>query len=93
MEFKMRNGPITCARIVEYDGEYSCFFGKGEIVDIGPASRGSYGWVRVKDIGDWEDKMIETGIIHHGVLIHDPKVADAMEMFCKFTGIRAVKGA
>jgi L-fucose isomerase-like protein len=93
MEFKMRNGPITCARIVEYDGEYSCFFGKGEIVDIGPMSRGSYGWVRVKDIGDWEDKMIETGIIHHGVLIHDPKVADAMEMFCKFSGIRAIKGA
>jgi L-fucose isomerase-like protein len=93
LEFKMRSGPVTCARIVEYEGKYSCFFGKGEIVDIGPKSRGSYGWVRVKDIGDWEDKMIETGVIHHGVLIHDPKTADAMEMFCKFTGIQAVRGA
>lgn len=92
MEFKMRSGPVTCARIVEYQGQYACFFGTGEIVDIGPMSRGTYGWVRVNDIGDWEDKMIETGVIHHGVLIHDPKVADAMELFCKFTGIKAVRG-
>jgi L-fucose isomerase-like protein len=93
MEFKMRSGPVTCARIVEYEGKYSCFFGKGEIVDIGPMSRGTYGWVKVKDLGDWEDKMIETGVIHHGVLIHDPKVADALELFCKYLGIQAVRGA
>ncbi len=93
LEFKMKNGPVTCARMVEYNNEYSMFYGTGEVVDIPPMSRGAYAWVKVNDIGDWEDKMIETGIVHHGVLIHDPKVADALAMFCKFMGINAVKGA
>ena len=93
MEFRMKNGPVTCARMVEYGGKYTMFFGNGEIVDIGPMVRGAYGWVRVNDIRDWETKMVECGIVHHGVLIHDPKVADALEVFCKFMGIEAVRGA
>lgn len=92
IETKLKQGPVTCGRLLEYDGEYTFFFGTGEVVDIPPATRGAYGWVRVNDIGDWEDKMIECGAIHHGVLIHDPEVADALEMFCKFLGIRAVRG-
>ena len=35
--------------------------------------------------------MIEVGCVHHGVLIHDAKVADALAMFCKFMGIAAVR--
>lgn len=93
IEFKMKNGPVTCGRMVEYEGQYSMFYGTGEIIDIAPMSRGTYGWVKVKDVFDWEDKMIETGVIHHGVLIHDEKVADALAMFCKFLGIHAVRGA
>ena len=31
MEFKLKNGPVTCSRIVEYGGEYTMFFGNGEI--------------------------------------------------------------
>ena len=42
---------------------------------------------------DWEKKMVEHGIIHHGVLIHDPAVAAALESFCKFNGIEVVRGA
>lgn len=93
MEFKLKNGPVTCARLVEYGGKYSFFFGNGEIIDIGPMTRGAYGWVKVNDIRDWEQKMIDTGVVHHGVLIHDAKVADALEMFCNFLGIEAVRGA
>lgn len=93
MEFRLKNGPVTCARMVEYNGKYTMFYGTGEIVDIGPMVRGSYGWVRVKDVADWEKKMVECGVIHHGALIHDPKVADALAMFCRFLGIEAVRGA
>jgi L-fucose isomerase-like protein len=93
MEFRLREGPITCARLVEYDGEFTMFFGKGEIIDIKPYIRGAYGWVKVADIRDWETKMAEHGIIHHGVLIHDPAVADSLEMFCKYLGIKSVRGA
>ena len=93
LEFRLKSGPVTCARLVEYDGDYTMFFGTGEIIDIPPFVRGAYGWVQVTDVFDWENKMIENGIIHHGTLIHDPLVADALEMFCFFLGIKAVRGA
>ncbi len=93
LQFTLKPGPVTCSRLVEYDGEFTMFFGNGEIIDMPPATTGTYGWVKVNDVFDWENKMIENGIIHHGVLIHDPKVADALEMFCYFLGIKAVRGA
>lgn len=93
MEFRMKDGPVTCARMVEYGGKYSIFYGTGESIDIGPMTRGAYAWIRVNDVADWEQKMIEVGCVHHGVLIHDAKVADALAMFCKFMGIEAVRGA
>jgi L-fucose isomerase-like protein len=92
-EFKLKTGPVTCCRLVEYDGWFTMFIGEGEIIDIPPATRGSYGWVKVKDVMDWEQKMVDQGVIHHGVLIHDPKVADALESFCRFNGIEVVRGA
>jgi hypothetical protein len=36
--------------------------------------------------------MVDCGVIHHGTLIHDPMVADALEMFCKFLDINYVRG-
>jgi L-fucose isomerase-like protein len=93
LEFRLKEGPVTCARLVEYDGEFTMFFGSGTIVDLPPFVRGAYGWVRVNDVADWESKMVEHGIIHHGSLIHDPKVADALELFCRYLGIKAVRGA
>jgi L-fucose isomerase-like protein len=93
LEFRLKPGPVTCARLVEYGGEYTFFFGTGEVVDIPPFVRGAYAWVRVNDLADWERKMVEHGVIHHGTLIHDPMVADALDWFCKFLGIHAVRGA
>lgn len=93
LEFRLKNGPVSCARLVEYDGQFNMFYGSGEVVDIPPFVRGSYGWVKVNDVFDWENKMIDLGIVHHGTLIHDPKVADAMEWFCYFLGINGVRGA
>ena len=92
LEFRLKEGPVTCARLVEYDGEFTMFFGNGEIVDIPPFVRGAYGWVKVKDVFGWENKMIENGIIHHGVLIHDAKVSDALDEFCMFLNIKPVRG-
>ena len=90
-EFKLKSGPVTCCRLMEYDGFFTMFIGQGEMIDTPPAVRGSYGWVKVADVMDWEQKMVEHGIIHHGVLIHDPAVADALETFCKFNGIEVVR--
>ncbi|MCL2812977.1 MAG: hypothetical protein FWD23_00095 [Oscillospiraceae bacterium] len=91
VEFNIAPGKVTCLRLVEYGGEYTMFIGTGEIVDIEPFVRGSYGWVKVKDIEDWERKMIDAGVIHHGVLIRDEKAADALELFCKYANIKTVR--
>jgi L-fucose isomerase-like protein len=90
-EFRLRPGPVSCARLVEYDGKYTLFIGTGEIVNMEPALRGSYGWVKVRDVADWENKLVENGIIHHGCLVHDAEAADALEIFCHFLDIRAVR--
>jgi len=92
-EFMLKTGPVTCSRIMEYDGEFTMFVGLGEIVDIPPFVRGTYGWVKVKDVFDWEDKLVSSGMCHHGTLIHDAMTADALEMFGMFLGIDTVRGA
>jgi len=91
VEFNIAPGPVTCLRLVEYEGQYTMFIGEGEIVDIPPFIRGTYGWVKVKNIDDWETKMVEAGCIHHGVLIRDPKAADALALFCEYAGIQVVR--
>lgn len=91
LEFRHAPGPVSCARIVEYDAQFSMFIGSGEVVNISPYIRGTYGWVQVKDVMDWENKMIDTGIIHHGALIHDAKVADALEWFGYFLNIKTAR--
>jgi len=93
LEFRLKSGPVTCMRLVEYDGEFTMFIGRAEVQPIEPFVRGSYGWVRCADVMDWEQKMVEHGIIHHGVLIHDLEAADALESFCYFNDIKVVKGA
>jgi len=93
LEFRERTGPVTCCRLVEYDGWFTMFIGQGEVVNIPPKVRGSYAWVKVTDVMDWEQKLVENGIIHHGVMIHDPAVADALESFCRFNGIEVIRGA
>lgn len=92
-EFRLKTGPVSCCRLAEYEGWFTMFVGTGEVVDMKPEVRGSYGWVRVNDAMDWERKMVEHGIIHHGVLIHDPAVADALASFCRLNGIEVVRGA
>ncbi len=92
LEFRLKEGPVTCSRMVEYDGQYTFFTGTGTVINIPPFVRGGYGWVKVNDLADWEMKMVDCGIIHHGTLIHDPIVADALEMFCKFLNINYVRG-
>jgi len=91
--FTVKPGPVACCRLVEYDGRFTMFIGTGEVIESEPRTHGSYGWVKVRDVMDWERKMIEHGIIHHGVLVHDPEVAEGLESFCRFSGIEVVRAA
>ena len=90
LEFRLKEGPVTLCRLVEYEGEFTLFIGRGEVLNIGPPVRGSSAWVKVKEVLDWERLMVENGIVHHGVLIHDPRAAEALRWFCYFNNIRVV---
>lgn len=87
---RLREGPVTFCRLVEYDGEFAMFIGRGEVIDIGPKTGGSGGWVKVADIGEWERLMVQNGVIHHGVLIHGDLMS-ALRSFCYFNEIRIVE--
>ena len=92
IEFPLKAGAVTCSRLVEYDGQYNLFAGTGEVVPIAPYTRGTYGWVKVNDLDDWERKMIDAGVVHHGTLIYDPLVADALELAARFLKINFFRG-
>ena len=91
LEFRMKDGPCVGARILEYDGRYTLLLVEGEAVDVGPEVRGTYAWVRVRDVGAMEAAMAEAGAIHHGVLAYDAMAADALEMAAKFLGMGCVR--
>ena len=73
------------------NGEFSMFIGQAEVIDTAPETHGSYGWVKVPDVFDWEQVLVDNGIIHHGVLIHDPEVGPALKSFCHFLGIKVIE--
>lgn len=91
VEFRMKEGPVTCLRLLEYEGEYRMFISTGTSVNIEPYVRGTYAWVKVNDIKKMENAMIEAGAIHHGVLVFSETAADDLEMLCKFLNIKVIR--
>ncbi|MHB1293744.1 MAG: L-fucose/L-arabinose isomerase family protein [Anaerolineae bacterium] len=90
IEFQVKPGVVTLARLVEYDGEFKMLITKGELIHTADKLRGSWGWVKVADLSHLYRVLAEEGFIHHASMIHGDYV-DAMENFCKFTGIQAVR--
>lgn len=89
-EFRLKTGPVTINRLVEYDGEFKMLITKGEVVEEGPYTRGSYSWVRVPNLEDVYAVLVKEGFIHHASVIHGD-LSKEIESACKFLGIRAVK--
>ncbi|MHB0857400.1 MAG: L-fucose/L-arabinose isomerase family protein [Anaerolineae bacterium] len=90
IEFQLKPGVVTLARLVEYDGEFKMLVTKGELIHTSDKLRGSWGWVKVADLSHLYRVLAEEGFIHHASMIHGDYV-DAMESFCKFTGIQVVR--
>lgn len=89
-EFRLKTGPVTINRLVEYDGDFKMLITKGEVIDEGPYTRGSYSWVRIPNLEEVYSVLVKEGFIHHASMIHGD-VADEIESACKFLGIRSVK--
>ena len=83
-------GAVTLSRLAEYDGTFKMLITSGEIIPSGDRPGGTSAWVRVGDLSRLYRVLAEQGFAHHASLIHGD-AADALEAFCRFTGIEAVR--
>ncbi|AKJ63673.1 L-fucose/L-arabinose isomerase family protein [Kiritimatiella glycovorans] len=62
--FRMKDGPITCARFDGDRGRYVLAVGQAESCE-GPETQNNYVWARVKNWPRWERTLIEGPFLHH----------------------------
>ncbi|MCF7817388.1 MAG: hypothetical protein K9M54_05855 [Kiritimatiellales bacterium] len=62
--FRMKDGPITCARFDGEHGQYELAVGEGTSCD-GPYTQNNYVWMHVADWPRWERTLIEGPFLHH----------------------------
>lgn len=89
-EFRLKSGPVTINKLVEYDGEFKMLIVNGEVVEEGPYTRGSYSWVRVSNLENVYALLVKEGFTHHASMVHGD-VSNEIESACKFLGIKAVR--
>ncbi|MEA3406638.1 MAG: hypothetical protein U9R48_00985 [Chloroflexota bacterium] len=90
IEFQLKPGPVTICRLVEYDGAFKMLITNGEIMHTDDLIRGAWAWVRVPDLARLYRVLAEEGFVHSASMIHGD-IADAVESFCHFAGIEAVR--
>lgn len=89
-EFRLKPGPVTINRLVEYDGEFKMLVVNGQILEEGPYTRGSYSWVKINNLEGVYRTLVDEGFIHHASMIHG-NISEEIESACRFLGIRVVK--
>lgn len=88
-EFRLKPGPVTICRLVEYRGEFKMLITHGEAIEEEAELRGSWTWVRVSDLEKLYRTLIEEGFIHHASMIHGDYVEPIAEA-CKMLNIKTV---
>lgn len=81
-----KHGKMTLCRFDGDNGEYSLLLGNAEGVE-GPYTKGTYVWVKVKNLKRLEAKIVEGPYIHHCVGIHQDVVPVLYEA-CKYIGVK-----
>ncbi|RJP64688.1 MAG: fucose isomerase [Candidatus Abyssobacteria bacterium SURF_17] len=81
-EFRLKEGPVTIARMDGDHGEYSLLMGEAKTV-AGPLSRGTYVWVEVGDWPLWEERIIRGPYVHHVAAIYG-QFASALYEACRY---------
>jgi len=80
--FRLKDGPITCAR---FDGDRGCYelaVGEGHSC-AGPDTQNNYVWMEVNDWPRWERTLMEGPFMHHIGMVYN-HCADALREAVKF---------
>jgi L-fucose isomerase-like protein len=88
-EFQLKPGKIMINRLVEDNGIYKMLITEGEVIDSPDNLRGSWGWVKVRDLNRLYRTLAEEGFIHHYCMTYDNAI-DSMIDFCDFAGIEKI---
>ncbi len=67
--FEIKGGDLSIIRFDEKEGRYHLFAGQA-VGDTGPAYKGTYLWIKVKDWKNWERKLVYGPYIHHVAAVH-----------------------
>lgn len=63
-QFELCSGDITLVRFDDCDGEYSLFTGQVKTT-TGPETTGTYIWIQMDNLKQWEEKLMFGPYIHH----------------------------
>lgn len=89
-EFQLKEGLVTINRLVETGGKFKMLSTVGEAVPDNRTLRGSWKWIKVKDLKRLYRTIIEEGFVHHASMIFGD-LRKEMNTFCKFTGIDVIE--
>jgi len=89
-EFQLKEGIVTINRLVEVNGRFKMFSTIGEAIPDNRKLRGTWKWIKVKDLKKVYRTVIEEGFVHHASIIFGD-MRKEMNTFCKFTGIDIVE--
>ena len=89
-EFQLKEGVVTLNRLVEIDGRFKMLSATGEAIPDDRTLRGSWKWIKVKDLKKLYRTIIEEGFVHHASMIFGD-LRKEMRTFCKFAGIDIVE--
>jgi len=90
VEFQLRPGVVTLCSLAECDGQFKMLVSRGEVVRSADSLRGTWGWVRVADLGQVHRSLAQQGFTGRASLIHGD-ITDAVATFCEFVGIEVVR--
>lgn len=88
-EFQLKDGIVTISRLTEVDNKFKMLITIGETVKDNRILRGSWKWIKVKDLKKLYRTIIEQGFTHHASMVYGNQVKE-ISSFCKFAGIEVI---
>jgi L-fucose isomerase-like protein len=89
-EFQLKEGLVTVNRLIETGGRFKMLSTVGEAVPDNRTLRGSWKWIKVKDLKKLYRTIIEEGFVHHASIIFGD-LRKETNTFCKFMGIDVIE--
>jgi len=89
VELQVKPGPVTINRLIEYKGNFKMLATLGKVFKTNDKIRGSWGWIKVKNLEELYMRLINGGFNHHMSIVHG-NILESIKGFCRFCGIEVL---